>query len=39
MRANPWLNLTCYGSQCLAAPGAFGILPSAAKSRQPSRAG
>ena len=38
MRPNPSLKLTRYGSRRLAAPGACGILPSAAKRRLPSRA-
>jgi len=36
---NPSLNLTRYGSQRLAAPGASGIMPAAAKRRLPPRAG
>ena len=31
LRPNPSLKLTPYGSQCLPAPGACGILPSAGK--------
>jgi hypothetical protein len=43
VRSTTWpnnsLNLTRYGSQRLAAPGAGGIMPSAAKRRPPPRAG
>ena len=35
---NPSVKLTRYGSQRLAAPGASGIMPSAAKPRQPTQA-
>jgi hypothetical protein len=37
LRANPSLNVTRYGGQRLAAPGASGHFPSAAKRRPPSR--
>jgi hypothetical protein len=37
-RPNPSLKLTRYGSRRLAAPGAGGIMPSAAKRRLPTRA-
>ena len=37
-RPNPSLKLTRYGSRRLAAPGAGGIIPSAAKRRLPTRA-
>ena len=36
--AYPSVKLTRYGSQRLAAPGASGIMPSAAKPRQPTQA-
>ena len=38
-RPNPSLNLPRYGSRRLAAPGAGGIMPCAAKRRLPPRAG
>jgi hypothetical protein len=38
LRPNPSLKLTRYGSRRLAAPGAGGIMPSAAKRRLPPRA-
>lgn len=38
MRPNLALKLTRYGSRRLAAPGASGIIPSAAKRRLPPRA-
>jgi hypothetical protein len=38
VRPNPSLKLTRYGSRRLAAPGAGGIMPSAAKRRLPPRA-
>jgi hypothetical protein len=37
-RPNPSLKLTRYGRRRLAAPGAYGILPAAAKRRLPPRA-
>ena len=39
LRPNPSLHLTPSGSRRLAAPGAGGIMPFAAKRRLPARAG